>query len=69
MQDSFKREIVVALSVVVVATILIFVIPQPTGKVYNCSLSEISPDYPLEVKEECRRLRAEMSDNKLHKPK
>jgi hypothetical protein len=25
--------------------------------VYDCSLAEISPDYPLEVKEECRNLR------------
>jgi len=27
--------------------------------VYNCSIAEISPDIPLEVKEKCRRLRAE----------
>jgi hypothetical protein len=33
---------------------------------YDCSISEISPDYPIEVKEGCRRLRAE---NILNKPK
>jgi hypothetical protein len=27
--------------------------------VYNCSIAEISPDYPIEVKEKCRKLRAE----------
>ena len=27
--------------------------------VYDCSLAEISPDYPQEVKNECRRLRIE----------
>lgn len=27
--------------------------------VYDCSLAEISPDYPVEVKNECRRLRME----------
>ena len=27
--------------------------------VYDCSLAEISPDYPNEVKNECRRLRIE----------
>jgi hypothetical protein len=27
--------------------------------IYDCSLSEISPDYPPEVKNECRRLRQE----------
>jgi hypothetical protein len=32
---------------------------QGNVKVYDCSVSEISPDYPLDVKEECRRLRRE----------
>jgi hypothetical protein len=27
--------------------------------VYDCSLAEISPDYPQEVKNECRKLRME----------
>jgi hypothetical protein len=26
---------------------------------YDCSIAEISPDIPLEVKEKCRKLRAE----------
>jgi len=25
---------------------------------YDCSVAEISPDYPVQVKEECRKLRA-----------
>jgi len=33
---------------------------------YDCSIAEISPDYPIAVKEGCRRLRA---DNILQKPK
>ena len=33
---------------------------------YDCSIAEISPDYPVDVKEGCRRLRAE---NILNKPK
>lgn len=28
-------------------------------KVYDCSLAEISPDYPIEVKNGCRKLRME----------
>jgi hypothetical protein len=28
---------------------------------YDCSLSEISPDYPIQVKEACRKMRAERS--------
>jgi len=33
---------------------------------YDCSIAEISPDYPVAVKEGCRKLRAE---NILQKPK
>jgi len=33
---------------------------------YDCSIAEISPDYPPAVKEGCRKLRAE---NILQKPK
>jgi hypothetical protein len=33
---------------------------------YDCSIAEISPDFPVEVKEQCRKLRAE---NILQKPK
>lgn len=39
--------------------------PHMTVK-YDCSISEISPDYPIAVKEGCRKLRAE---NILQKPK
>ena len=30
----------------------------PTEKVYDCGLAEISPDYPREVVNECRRIRS-----------
>ncbi len=29
---------------------------QPTVKVYNCEIAEISPDFPIEVRNECRRI-------------
>ena len=29
-----------------------------TEKVYDCALAEISPDYPREVVNECRRIRS-----------
>ena len=35
---------------------------SPQGKVYDCTLAEISPDYPIEVKQECRRLLKEYND-------
>jgi hypothetical protein len=33
---------------------------------YDCSIAEFHPDYPIAVKEGCRKLRAE---NNLQKPK
>jgi hypothetical protein len=31
---------------------------QPEEVIYNCELAEISPDFPIDVKNECRRLRS-----------
>lgn len=31
----------------------------PKGRVYDCSLAEFHPDYPVEVKNECRRIRSQ----------
>ena len=48
---------------VVIIVAIVFMISYAPRKgdvvVYNCSLAEISPDIPLEVKEKCRKLRAE----------
>lgn len=30
---------------------------HPEQKVYNCDLAEISPDFPIKAKEECRKLK------------
>lgn len=30
----------------------------PRERVYDCSLAEISPDYPREVVDQCRRLKS-----------
>lgn len=43
--------------------ILVFTDYGKNGRVYDCRISEISPDFPIEVKEECRRLRKEFHDN------
>lgn len=34
----------------------------PQSRVYDCSLAETHPDYPVEVKIECRRLLKEYND-------
>ena len=32
---------------------------MPKERFYDCSLAEISPDYPVEVKNACRKLRSQ----------
>jgi hypothetical protein len=71
MSNFTKREIVgiTFASIVFLVTIPIIFLSLPKKGdvvIYNCSISEISPDFPLEVKEACRKLRAE---NILNKPK
>ena len=49
------------LVVAILATLLILIFMETNNhgvRVYDCSMSEISPDYPVEVKQECRRLSA-----------
>lgn len=73
MQNNDQREIIVNLLFVVsfiIAFILMLVFfPAPNGRTYDCSLSEISPDIPIQVKNECRKLRAEMASKNLKEPK
>jgi len=54
-----KRDILILVTVlfVMIYVILFTDISDNRMRVYDCSLAEISPDYPLEVKEECRNLR------------
>jgi hypothetical protein len=35
-----------------------FLLPQK-GRYYDCSISEISPDYTTEVRQECRKVQSE----------
>jgi hypothetical protein len=56
-----KAEI---LAIIIVFTVWIGIavlytklLPKHGEVVYNCSIAEISPDFPLKVKEECRKLR------------
>lgn len=64
MQDIDKREsisffIVFVLSIIGLGFALWWNYTHPRMIIkYDCSISEISPDYPIEVKEGCRKLRA-----------
>jgi hypothetical protein len=51
-----KETIIVIVGLLLVAIIAVFGDFYAQGKVYDCTLAEISPDYPIEVKQECRRL-------------
>lgn len=50
-------ESVFAIFLIVVLGVLWYWLPAPTGQVYDCRLAEISPDFPPQVREECRKLR------------
>lgn len=64
MQDTNKRQnldviLVIIGAVAVISTMLYLALTHPHITVkYDCSISEISPDYPVAVKEKCRELRA-----------
>ena len=37
---------------------VLFMMPHHGTVVYDCRMAEISPDFPNEVKEQCRKLRS-----------
>jgi hypothetical protein len=57
-----KDSVIVIIGLSLVAIVAVFSDFYPEGKVYDCTLAEISPDYPIEVKQECRRLLKEYND-------
>jgi hypothetical protein len=72
MQDStFRQSLDFFITIAIGVIALVFTIywnsthPHMTVR-YDCSIAEIHPDYPVGVKEGCRKLRA---DNILQKPK
>lgn len=70
MPNTLERVQLLIIGILCVLCIsFIFAGPKPLRKAYDCSLSEISPDFPIEVKQGCRKLRAENFQNSLQKPK
>jgi hypothetical protein len=55
-----RQILLFCLLVIAYCAIIYFVLTVPVHgtRVYNCSIAEISPDYPLDVKQECRKLNA-----------
>ncbi len=58
-QHRMKDKLIVAVILLIAILILANADWNNRTVVYDCSLAEISPDYPQEVKNECRRLRIE----------
>ena len=54
-----KRDLLLGIVLFVVLVVLLKGTDMHGVKKYDCSLAEISPDYPVEVKEGCRRIRLE----------
>jgi hypothetical protein len=48
--------ILVSATLILIGVVL-FDMHYPTIKYYDCSLAEISPDFPIEVKQECRKIK------------
>ena len=46
---------VIVIIFLIVPIVFLIIVPKPEGITYDCRLAEISPDYPIEVKNECRK--------------
>ena len=57
-----KLIVVVSVSLCLIVIVLhtVFTYEYSRVKIYDCTISEISADYPIEVKEECRKLKRKM---------
>jgi hypothetical protein len=53
------RIIAMSAVILILLTVIFTNFGKPRGRYYDCRLAEISPDFPIEVKEECRRIRLE----------
>jgi hypothetical protein len=70
MKETLK---VIGLSMIVTGLVLAMVglivfgnqLAAGTGKVYNCNVSEFSPDFTTAMREECRKLKKEQYEKDL----
>jgi len=55
--------VIAVIVAVALAWLLWLVTPYEQYRVYDCSLAEFHPDYPVEVREECRKIRQQSTKN------
>ncbi len=53
------KDRIITASIIIFAVMVFWFADSPQGRVYDCTLAEWHPDYPKEVKEECRQLNDE----------
>lgn len=63
MPNLIKREtvenIIIAIAFIIAVIVAVMWLPKKGDViVYDCSMAEFHPDYPPQVKEECRKLRS-----------
>jgi hypothetical protein len=60
-KNNWQDSVVITLALLMFAfsAFVYFSDYNPKGKMYDCSIAEISPDYPVQVKEACRKARSE----------
>ena len=51
-----RQVLIVLVSLSIGYSLSYFTLPRHGEVVYNCSIAEISPDFPIEVREQCRKL-------------
>jgi hypothetical protein len=54
----YKQAMVAIVFVVAFWALIFSLMPQHGVVAYDCRLAEISPDFPIQVKEQCRKLRS-----------
>jgi hypothetical protein len=56
---SITTWILILITFICYCLLMIFlVINSPTERTYSCDIAEISPDYTVAMKEQCRKLRS-----------
>ena len=53
--EQMIKTIILSVIIVLISIVFLIIMPKPQGVTYDCRLAEISPDYPIEVKNECRK--------------
>jgi hypothetical protein len=62
-----KDTIICVVGLFLCAALVVFGDFGPEGRVYDCNMAEWHPDIPLEIKEECRKMRKEFYEHEKQK--